>query len=52
MDMANFWPGSLGYQALHGRPLHCVLQSGLLSNTSVNCNERQQDGQLGIVIRY
>ena len=51
-EMPYFCAGSLGYWALHGRPLQCLLQSGLLSNTSVNCNKHQQDGQLRIVLRY
>ena len=52
METTYFWMGSLGYWALHGKPLHCLLQSGLLSNTSVNCNGHQQDGQLRIVLQY
>ena len=37
----------LGYSTPYGRSLRCVLQSGSLQHTSVDCNNSPEDGPLG-----
>jgi hypothetical protein len=49
---AHVWIPLLGYSALCGKSSHYVSQSGLLSNTSLNCDNIRQGRSWRIVSQY